>query len=185
MSRQTLKEGERFNHWTIIGFSKEKKKYIVKCICGKQSFASSSSLKKGETKSCGCRQKDFLSEKILNSNYLSIRNKIYDNYKRASKRRNYEFQLTFDSFSDLIMKNCFYCDSPPSMTYTYGKSTKIQPPVDYNKFRYNGVDRVDNTKGYNITNCVSCCKICNNSKSILSKEEWFEWIQKVYNTQFM
>lgn len=185
MSRRTLKDGEQFNHWTIIGFSKEKKKYAVKCICGKLSFVSSSSLKSGKSKSCGCKQKDFLVEKIVNSNYLSIRNKLYDNYKRAAKRRNYDFNLNFDSFSNLILKNCFYCNSSPSMTYNYGKSVKIDSSLDYKDFKYNGIDRIDNTKGYIIENCVPCCKICNNSKSTLTKEEWFEWIQKIYSTQFM
>jgi hypothetical protein len=71
------------------------------------------------------------------------------------------------------------------MKYTYGRSIKIKSPIDYDEFRYNGIDRIENTKGYSIDNCAPCCKICNNSKSTLSKEEWFYWIKQVYTAQFM
>jgi hypothetical protein len=183
MERRSLNNGQVFNYWTIIDFSKEKRKYHVKCICGNTSYVSSSTLKSGKSKSCGCMQKQNVHKKIKNSNYLSIRKKIYGNYMRAAKRRNYSFDISFDEFSSLITENCYYCGQEPNMTYKYGRTTKINQFIEYDEFKYNGVDRIDNTKGYTDDNCVSCCKICNNSKSTLDLSEWKEWIEKVYLSQ--
>jgi hypothetical protein len=71
-----------------------------------------------------------------------------------------------------ISKNCFYCKAEPIQKCSW---------VGYdNDFVYNGIDRVDNSKGYEINNCVPCCIICNKSKLDLSLEEWKEWIEKLY-----
>jgi len=63
------------------------------------------------------------------------------------------------------------------MTYTWGAGIS---ETDYSQFKYNGVDRVDNTVGYTLDNCVSCCKICNNSKATLTLDEWKDWIERVH-----
>lgn len=65
-----------------------------------------------------------------------------------------------------------------------GEQKKIEQFIEYDEFKYNGVDRVDNSIGYTDDNCVSCCKICNNSKSALDLSEWKKWIEKVYLSQF-
>lgn len=124
MERRTLIDGQVFNYWTIIGYSKEKGKYHVKCVCGNTSYVSSSYLKIGKSKSCGCRQKESVHNKIKTSNYLSIRKKIYGNYMKAAEKRNYSFDLSFDTFSSLITQNCFYCGQGPNMVYKYGRTKK-------------------------------------------------------------
>lgn len=64
-------------------------------------------------------------------------------------------------------RNCFYCDSEPSnMISQYG-------------FKYNGLDRVDSSKGYSLSNVVTCCKICNRAKSDLSQKDFYDWIEKL------
>jgi hypothetical protein len=57
------------------------------------------------------------------------------------------------------------------------KTGKIRSGVP---ITYNGIDRVDSTKGYFNENVVSCCKVCNRAKSNLSLDEFKEWISKVY-----
>ena len=47
-------------------------------------------------------------------------------------------------------------------------------------FVYNGLDRVDNEKGYTIDNVVPCCKHCNYAKRNRSVEEFIDWIAQVY-----
>ena len=184
MSRKpTIKIGEQFNHWIVIGYDKKRKKYETRCVCGNIGFVSSSTLKSGKSKSCGCKQKEFLSNDIIDTNYKGLRGRIYKNYKNAAKKRNYEFNLSLEEFSNLIEQNCFYCDSKPNMTYSYGNKYKNNA-VDYSNFKYNGVDRINNSIGYIISNCVPCCKICNNSKSTLSETEWLNWIKVIYEKQF-
>ena len=185
MDRRTIKDGEQFNHWTVIGFCKQRKRYIAKCICGKVSYVSGWSMKGGRSKSCGCRQKDSVASKIVSSKYKTVRKKIFENYERAAHKRDYEFQLSFELFSDLITKKCHYCKLEPNMVYTYGRYNKVTPNIDYSDFKYNGIDRVDNSIGYIPSNCVPCCKICNNSKSTLTEDEWLDWVKRIYHVQFM
>ena len=45
---------------------------------------------------------------------------------------------------------------------------------------YNGIDRIDSTKGYFNDNVVSCCKVCNRAKSNLSLEDFKQWAANLY-----
>lgn len=172
----TIQLGTKFGHWMVLSYDKQHKKYLCECVCGTQSYVGVSGLKSGVSRSCGCRQKDSVGLRIQNDNFKSLKNKIYDNYKRAALKRGYSFELTWEVFEKLITDNCYYCGDSPNMTYKYGRGTQV---IDYSKFKYNGVDRVDNSIGYNIINCVPCCKICNNSKGTLHLNEWKMWIDRI------
>lgn len=165
----------------IIGFDAQKKKYICECVCGKLCHPSAYHLSKETSKaiySCGCKNKTSVIERVKNSGYLSVKNKIFDNYKRAAEKRNYSFELTKEQFNDLIVSDCHYCGDKPSMYYKYGKGKSGER---YTDFKYNGVDRVNNDIGYVKHNVVSCCKICNNSKSTLTQLEWDEWLKRIFD----
>ena len=47
-------------------------------------------------------------------------------------------------------------------------------------FPTNGIDRMNNNIGYEISNVVPCCSVCNKMKSSLSKEEFLTQICKIY-----
>ena len=49
--------------------------------------------------------------------------------------------------------------------------------MDTGDFTYNGIDRVDNTKGYQVNNCVASCFICNKAKGVMTQSEFLNWIQ--------
>jgi hypothetical protein len=42
-----------------------------------------------------------------------------------------------------------------------------------------GIDRVDSSKGYTLKNAVAACKFCNQGKSDLTREQWFELCRSV------
>ena len=46
-----------------------------------------------------------------------------------------------------------------------------------------GMDRVDNTVGYSVSNVAPCCTHCNRAKLAMSRTEFFDWIKRVYNYQ--
>ena len=48
-------------------------------------------------------------------------------------------------------------------------------------FRYTGIDRVDNARGYEKDNVVPCCETCNTAKRTMSVDELLEWVTRVYN----
>lgn len=80
-------------------------------------------------------------------------------YNENARLRGYEFTLQIEFFSNLINGNCHYC----------GLKTA------------NGIDRIDNTKGYIESNVISCCKICNTMKMALSYEDFKKHIKNIYN----
>lgn len=69
----------------------------------------------------------------------------YEGYKRNAVKRNYEYSLSLTEFTTLVSAPCYYCNhSVPGEA--------------------NGIDRVDNIRGYILDNCVACCEMCNRLK---------------------
>lgn len=85
--------------------------------------------------------------------------------KRQAAKRGLEFKLSQSEFQDLIESDCFYCGSPPN---------QVSKGVVYQ-----GIDRVDSTKGYVPGNVVPCCKFCNWGKNTLSQKEFFDHVLKI------
>lgn len=48
-------------------------------------------------------------------------------------------------------------------------------------YPHNGVDRIDNNKGYEFNNCVPCCGDCNIAKHKLSLNEFISHARKIAN----
>jgi hypothetical protein len=51
--------GDTFNHWTLIeevGRINNKRSFKVQCVCGKEAIKPLQSLRKNESKSCGCKK---------------------------------------------------------------------------------------------------------------------------------
>jgi hypothetical protein len=138
-----------------------------KCDCDREKEICGSSLRNGYTTSCGCYRK----EKTSIAVGLSSKKRVYRSYKKGSKKRNFSFELTFEQFLELTQQDCYYCGSKPFNNCNDKKSN--------GNFIYNGIDRIDSNKGYEIGNCVSCCRICNNAKRDLTYEKFIEWVQKI------
>ena len=105
-------------------------------------------------------------------NHQSHVNIIYGHYKRSAKERNLDFSLTKEQVRELIEQDCYYCGQKPVARFT-----AVGCAGDYES---NGIDRVDNSKGYVLDNCVPCCKMCNFAKRDSTVEEFTEWIKKAY-----
>ena len=74
--------------------------------------------------------------------------------RSSAKTRKLKFNLPLNEFISLITASCYYC----------GKKGSI----------YNGVDRVDSSKGYIKGNCVPCCTRCNIAKMDCTIEQFEE-----------
>lgn len=174
-----IREEGKSNHKTLY--------CQCKCDCGKELFVRKQSLLNGNTKSCGCYRKDHCqSIGLLRSGVPPTKtNKsttspspikaLIRKYKYNSLKRGILFELSDKDFSALVKKNCYYCNKEPLQKIRVGKYSTI----------YNGVDRLDSSKGYSKENCVSCCKQCNIAKSSHSLLDFFEWIKKVYNKHLL
>jgi len=93
----------------------------------------------------------------------------YGAYRRSARRRSFAFTITKTQFENISRRPCKYC----------GNFNGTDP--DENP--YNGIDRVDNTKGYIKGNCVPCCWICNSLKGHGDEIEFLEHIKAIYEYQ--
>ena len=89
---------------------------------------------------------------------------MYKLYQKSAEHRGIEFNIAKDDFIKLLKQDCVYCGSTP--------------PMDSGR---NGLDRIDNQKGYSLDNVVPCCFKCNQMKGKLSRKEFYEHINKVLN----
>lgn len=184
--------GLKFGRLTVLNFdcykkAKETSKtsrpyYICKCECGNIVSKNGHLLQSGGTKSCGCLAKEqSVKQGKINGLRLGSSNSgftcLYYTYKHGAKSRNYSFNLTKEEFKTITSNNCHYCNKIPSQVKN--KQAKKSPfSKDY---IYNGIDRKDNNIGYELSNCLPCCKTCNIMKTDMKYEDFIEHISKIYN----
>ncbi len=184
--------GKKFGKLEVISFSKYKKfsiaktKYFgkqrwwnCKCDCGGFKEILEQSLKRKQTQSCGCLHKVFLKSGATSRRLLKGQafNCLYSRYMGSAKHRKLIFNLTKEEFRNFTIQNCYYCNIPPS---TFYKKWINKLTGDFDTYIYNGVDRINNKIGYIITNCVSCCSICNMMKLENSKKDFLSKIKLIY-----
>lgn len=152
--------------------------WSCKCSCGNVVEVLSKNLVGGSTKSCGCLKKE-TREKQGGTNTLppgvAALNNLYASYRAKAKKRGYSFSLSLDSFRGMTKAPCNYCGAAPSSVHRYYKNSA--------EYVYNGVDRVDNSVGYEEGNVVACCAACNKMKSDLSKSNFLNHIESILNHQ--
>jgi hypothetical protein len=165
---------------------------ICICSCGNDKSVTLSNLKQGQTKSCGCLKKETSGDRIFKMNVAKEVDGTFRDPKLGSAIRIYrdhhynDGDLSFEEFLTLSQQECFYCGSPPSISYNTHKYNKYssQKRIDEGNFIYNGLDRVNNTVKHNKSNLVTCCWDCNRAKLKRSKEEFLNWICKIYNHHY-
>lgn len=99
---------------------------------------------------------------------------LHRTYARRAKHKNISFDISLDDFMKLTKKNCYICNASPAGRYRHDKTQPI-PWV------YNGLDRVDNFRGYTADNVIACCKTCNVAKASLPLEDFLLFIYNAFN----
>ena len=145
-----------------------------RCECGEILDASIAQLLKGKIKSCGCLVADSTRSMGQSQRYsfgLSSYNGLIARYKKQANSRGLNFELTNDQFLELTQGKCHYCGTGPSQIHRRGGG--------YGHFVYNGIDRVENSVGYVLSNCVSCCGTCNSAKAALNYSSFMAWVDRL------
>lgn len=99
----------------------------------------------------------------------------YYRYKYRANKKGLEFNLKEIDWCDFTLGDCYICGKQASLTHR------------------NGIDRIDNDKGYfvpdyfttNKTNCASCCSECNYMKGTYSYEQLVEKLVMTYKNRIM
>ena len=173
--------GKKFGRLTVIKRSypnseDEYPNWLCKCECGNERIVRGDLLRNGHTKSCGCLRKETLTyrnEKGKLEQGISSMRQAITTYKKNAKSNGREYKLTEEQFKEITQKDCYYCGAKPDNV----RKNKY----NNGNYIYNGIDRIDNNKGYVTGNIVPCCKICNIAKHNLTIQEFKDWIRRVYN----
>ena len=168
--------GKRFGHLTAIKQTKTYKNkkgstnqrraiWQFQCDCGNVVEKVLTFIKKQKNPSCGCKRE---------ANEASLIKIEYSKYKASAKSRELSFNISIEDFESIIKRNCHYCNESPKKRHSKYFNVEL--------FSH-GIDRVDSSLGYELENCVTCCKNCNYMKSDSSVQEFISQIIKVYKYQ--
>jgi hypothetical protein len=160
--------GQKFGKLLVLKDTGKRKHggsyWLCQCECGRQKEIKGASLRQGHTQSCSCKRRFVAGEAAFN--------RVYKSYLDGAKKRELNFSLSKDDIKILTKGNCFYCGAPPSQI-------RIGNRIN-GGYVYNGIDRLDNNRGYTTENTVSCCGICNLAKRKMTVQEFIVWIKRIH-----
>lgn len=165
--------GKVFGKLTVIDFSHVDKhsRAFWNCICECGELTKNATA----TLNCGNATQCFKCGRKFKEQGHAGLSKIIKEYQYGARDRGLCWELTRDDVAFITKQNCTYCGCEPS------RVMKTDSLTDHGHYVYNGIDRVDSTKGYIIDNVVACCTKCNWMKSNLSINDFKEHIMKIYN----
>jgi hypothetical protein len=142
-----------------------------RCQCGNERIICSGHLRSGHNKSCGCWKIDKQRSKHPQE---AQKHAAWLGCRQGATRRGYEFSLTNQQWLALTQQPCFYCGIVKS------NEKKADPRNQWGEsFWYNGIDRINNEKGYTFENSVSCCSTCNFMKWKLDAPLFVEHCRRI------
>ena len=101
------------------------------------------------------RERHYKAEAFTNKHVL------WNHYVKSAQKRRIDFAISKTVFQDLIVKPCIYCG--------YVKEGEV-----------NGLDRLDNNKGYLQENLVPCCSTCNLLKGTQHPQEFVDKMAAIH-----
>ena len=149
--------------------------FICRCDCGTEKRISRVSLRTGHANSCGCLHREGLSRIAIAAKgyppgeaHARVR---YRGYIKLAEKRQLDYALTFGETQELFHGICYYCGAAPD---------RILRGQFNGKNPLNGIDRVDNSRGYVTDNCVSCCRDCNVSKRDMTLSDFLGKVSELH-----
>lgn len=180
--------GKVYGRLTAIRFHKAIKGrnfWLFSCNCGKEMIAPLSRVKKGRPRSCGCLQREVARRRALEAagswtrqdENVALTKFIWQTYFHNAKKRKLVFNLTLDQISELIKQPCFYCGVLEPHTFRRSLTCRERT------MKYCGIDRMNNSRGYESDNVLPCCRRCNMMKRELGVQEFLDLVSKIYNNR--
>jgi hypothetical protein len=175
--------GKKYGRWTVdhreVFNSTSGTLWVCQCDCGTTRGVSTSSLRSGLSKSCGCLHREIVRRGRIHPTDMAL-SRLHQHLKHSAKQRGFCWSLTYADVAFFCSQNCMYCGLKPFQKFRNRymvdrKVTYLHVP----DFVYNGLDRVDNSLGYIQDNCVPCCGICNNMKGTMTREEFVVCVRRI------
>ncbi len=175
--KSNVKVGDKIGKLTVLKLTNKMYHkhavYLCQCACGNTCELDTGRLlkakkgKKGGSKSCGCNRPYY---RYDDRHFIMLR-KVYSSIRSSARSRNIDFKLSHNQVYELVESPCYYCTTEQSNMF-YDRYT------DY-IIRYNGIDRIDSSRGYEDGNVVPCCRWCNMAKHLRTVAEFSAWALKL------
>ena len=109
---------------------------------------------------CKWSKNEKTSERVSKWKRLNVNDRI-GNYRRCANSKNLEWSLTHEEAEHMLQSSCVYCGH-----------------LDL-EVRLNGIDRLDQQRGYTTCNTVACCWTCNFMKGCADPITFIEQCKKI------
>ncbi len=183
-------EGRIYNSWRVLEYSHTNNKvayFKCECVdCGTQHIVRGGNVRNGRSKRCAqCGLKSTFKtqtgvKKSKKTSKQLAESYLYIDKKKDAKKRKKAWALTIVEFISIIYQNCHYCGVNPSTTVNPTTGRGLEASRAQECFiTYNGIDRVDSSKGYEIGNVVPCCEQCNRAKLDYTASKFIDWAKRL------
>lgn len=164
--------GKRFGKLVALRVEKQETvksrfwRWLCQCDCGKMVTQDVSQILRGSQRCPDCARK-FVGEQITLPNQMSAWRRHIRLTRRNARDAGRPFTLTERDVVRICTQPCAYCGQLPCR--------------DSLGLVRNGIDRVDNSKGYTLDNVVTACTTCNIMKQDLSHVAFIDHIKRILN----
>jgi len=185
-----------YNSWKVLEHSYTKGKiayYKCECLeCNTEHVVDGRNIRSGLSKRCTvCGLKHSAQNQVGKEKTKKTPKQVAEYYlknrmkKQRPKGKIKKWEISDELFISLIYDNCFYCGISPSTKTNPTKGHQLAASrADDCFITYNGIDRIDSSKGYVAGNVVTCCEQCNRAKLDYSVEEFKSWLKRAYHHMF-
>ena len=168
-ARRSVKVGQRFGKWTVIGEAQKKNGYLryqCRCDCGTIKGIAGSSLKRGTTTRCsGCR---------WIADNPDARSSMWHRITSAAAKRSIPLFFDKDYAFRLLESQGFRC-SLSGIEIGIARRAR----ADERGGSTASLDRIDSTKPYEVGNVQWVHKDINRMKQHFSQERFITWCRRV------
>ena len=181
--------GSKWGRLTVISYLGRKKhgtdgaigRYECLCECGSVVQRNHSCLTQKQTVSCGCWKRERIALRTRKPDTAFM--DLWSSYRKSARERNLEWSLTEEQFRTLTKSPCHYTGRNPSQvarsTSTNKRDKLGLEPLPGGTYLYNGIDRLDSSVGYILSNCVPCCTEVNQMKMALPYDEFIALCKEI------
>lgn len=187
--------GQVFGKLTVVelaeaGAKGKHTRWRCTCACGGEKITTWSNLQSGHAKSCGCAWKE-AGQKRRKGDAAALTG-WWKNITNNEKKRGLSVTIAKEEAIKIGQQPCHYCGDQAQVTTYYAAQYRHQAlklgcyDEDYYQslcIQMNGLDRVDNSRGYEPDNVVACCRMCNRAKNDCSVDDFIAWARRLVATQ--